>query len=252
MVRSSWYPSGRLRRILSPWLILAKERRRSVFGKVNAQLAGLIRSQSRIWLRWLRARSTELFTAREFYLTKGEIDRLIAANQPACRSLLVGRLGVPRMTLEFVELLLKLFGLVGIKITGNGVGPLFQSALPLFLRPAGLALAQVEVAQMFVNGGIVLNSGGCLFQRILRQVIAAHLKVRPAQTIEIRRVARLELQRFLNVFHGFIQPNAAVRQHVAEVVRRRRVQRINGEHSLKRLLRLVVLFLPFENGTLHE
>ena len=86
----------------------------------------------------------------------------------------------------------------------------------------------VQLAQVLMHGGVVVDVLGGAAQVLFRQIVLAQLVVGPAQRIKIRAILRIECYRAADVAQRFVQPGATVGQHIAQIVQRHRVLGIVG------------------------
>src|SRR5205807_9078035 len=102
-----------------------------------------------------------------------------------------------------------------VNISGNGLVPLIQSALPMgggLLEAAG---PRVEFAEMVLDGGVVGSLISGPTQAFFGLVIVAQPEIGPTQRIEISAVLWIKGQRLLDEVQRFFQVAIAVGQHVA-------------------------------------
>ena len=91
-----------------------------------------------------------------------------------------------------------------------------------------------------------LIAGGA--QGRLRELQLALLEVGPAETVQIGSVVRVEIERAADEVDRFVEPFAAFRQHVPQVVQRPGVVRVLLEHAPERALGLLVPPAALERG----
>ncbi len=108
------------------------------------------------------------------------------------------------------------------------------------LQVAGLL---VDLAEMIVDRGVGVAALVRLAQVLFGQRILTRLEVDPAQRIEIGVVLRFEIDRLANQGERFGEPDAAIGEHVAEIVEYGRVLRIDGQSLAELSLGLVVHLL---------
>jgi len=89
---------------------------------------------------------------------------------------------------------------------------------------------------------------GRAFQILLRQIQFAALEVRSAEAVEIRSVVGLDLERALDEAHRLVEPLAAFRQHVTQIVEGTGVLRLPSDQLTENRLRFGELLLLFQHG----
>src|SRR5467141_3255989 len=102
---------------------------------------------------------------------------------------------------------------------------------------------------MRMNGGVVSFALDGLSERALRSVKFVLFEIAPAETVKIRTVERVFLQRLLDQPFRFVKPYPQVAQHVAVIIQHGSVFRVYCKHFLELLLGLVEKLLPLVDGS---
>jgi hypothetical protein len=113
------------------------------------------------------------------------------------------------------------------------------------LQLAGLL---VDFAEMVVDAGVGAGAVDGLAQVLFRQGILAHLEVDPAERIEEGAVLRVESTAFLIMASELREIDAAIGEHVAEIVEDGRVLRVDDERLAVLGFGLVVLLLAVSDA----
>src|SRR5512138_1147087 len=127
-----------------------------------------------------------------------------------------------------------------------------ERSLPVCDRLRDVTLALREVAQVLLDRRIIRLALLCLGEQALRLLETPEAEIDPTERVEVRPVARLARDGFLEELPRFLETDPSVGPHVAEVVLRRRVVGPSLQDLLKRLLRLAGGAGPLERGSESE
>src|SRR5665213_915491 len=170
-----------------------------------------------------------------FSITAGSVARLL------CRTLAKMR----ELDARAFELVLHMRYIRRIGVRSKRGRVLRKRALPLLNRQLQLAVLLVRFAEMVEHRGIVVTAARDRLTKIVfGQNVLPRLEIGPAKRIEIRAVLRIRRDRLAQQLDRFRQLDAAVREHVAEVVLDQGVPRIDRQSVAELGFGLVGHLLP--------
>src|ERR1700743_2324123 len=112
------------------------------------------------------------------------------------------------------------------------------------LNPFGnLSLLKINVAEVVVNSRVLpdlVHGQAKLIGGLVEPVL---MVINPSEAILKRAIIGFEIQSFQNQLLSFIEPNAAVGKHVAQIVHCIRVFGIGGEYITESLFSRVIILL---------
>src|SRR5207248_3095085 len=161
------------------------------------------------------------------------------------RPLVFCRLLFRQPYLRALQLLLHASYVVALHIGGQGAIPFFQGALPLRCSQLQTACLGIHLAHVVVDRWVFADVLHRSPQVLFSHFVVPNLVVGPAQGIQISAILRLFLYSLFDQTERFLQPHAAVGQHVSEIVQRHRIAWISAEHLAEHLLGRFIFFLPF-------
>src|SRR5206468_8399334 len=167
-----------------------------------------------------------------------------AGAQPAASSASAATaVPAPRRTLFLSDLLSGAANLLVDVGAIDGIAVTGQCARPRRDRVVVAPELEQHVPVVILDDGVGLHLIGCAAQIVLGQIKLVRLEVRPAEAVEVRPVVRIDLQRLLQQRHRFVEPLAALGEHVTKIIERGSVITVARQQLLERGLGVGELLL---------